>query len=57
MKDAGLHLKCLYLRCCGGGMQESLYVETLLEVTATLGWGYEVGSKRFLSGVYDSPWR
>ena len=53
----GLPLQCLYLRCCGGGRQAYLTVETLLEVTSARGWVYEVNRKRVLSGGCNTPLR
>ena len=43
MKEEVLPLQCLYLILCGSGNQEYLSVETLLDVTTALEWGYEVG--------------
>ena len=51
----GLPLRCIYLRCCGGGRQSVLSVETFLEITAAQGWVDEVDSQSILSGGFDRP--
>ena len=57
MKDLtwGPPLQHIYLRCCGGGRQSALTVETFLEAKLARGWGWGVNRNMVLSGTWDSP--